>query len=224
MASFSTTADRLKKEAEKLNRDRVKTHSYPLRNDDNFWKQQELEKLAEAKQVMGRGVREEFADIVSSEFGIPQGTKIRKAVMTVSKGKTLFSLSQLTKAVKILIKEVPFIVFKPKCEFKPYLNVVFWIKDEDEDCCSIINRIESVKKEIAVDGINIKFEPEKIFFPSTYILNLIEKNSEIEIFNMRIKMKKEEDYQFRSIVNLICPSHKKATPSFISVKCFNKET
>ena len=203
MASFSATADRLKKEAKNLSRDRVKTHSYSLRNDENFRKQQELEKLAEAKQVMGRAVREEFADIISSEFGIPQGTKIRKAKLVVCKGKTLFSLSQLNKAVKTLIKEVPFIVFKPQCEFKPYLNVVFWIKDEDEDRCFVINRIESVKNEVVVDGINVKFEPEKIFFPSTCILNLIEKSSEIEIFNMRIKMKKEEDYQFRSVVNLI---------------------
>ena len=132
-------ADQLNKEAEKLSHDRVQTRSYLLRNDYNFWNQQELEKPAETKQIMGRAFREKFADIVSSEFDVPKGTKLRKAVMTVCQGKTLFSISQPNKAVKILIKEVPFIVFKPSFEFKPYLDVVFGIEEENESMSQTIS-------------------------------------------------------------------------------------
>ena len=152
-------------------------------------------------QMMARAIREKFADIVSSRFCIPsECPNMRKAIVTIRKGKVSFFSEQLLRSIKLLLEDVSYIAFKsPKC-LLPYVTVLFWVKEENDENCDVMKQVETMRREVAVDGLQIKFDVDPVLAPTRYVLYLFEKSSGFQFSKAGIS---EKEKQFNAILNLI---------------------
>ena len=153
-------------------------------------------------QMMARAIREKFADIVSSGFCIPsECPNMRKAIVTIRKGKVSFSSEQLLRSIKLLLEDVPYIAFKSPKGLLPYVTVLFWVKEENDENCDVMKQVETMRREVAVDGLQIKFDVDPVLAPTRYVLYLFEKSSGFQFSKAGISEKEEK--QFNAILNLI---------------------
>ena len=148
---------------------------------------------------MARGIREKFAHIVSSGFCIPsQCPNMRKAIVTICEGKVSFSTEQLQRSIKLLLEDVPYIAFKSPKGLLPFVTVLFWVKEQN---CDVMKQVETMKREVAVDGLQIKFDVDVVLAPTQYVLYVYKKSSGFEFSKAGLSEKEEK--QFNAILSLI---------------------
>ena len=136
---------------------------------DGMLEQSELLGRARKHQEEARKIRKIFKDIAKEGNSIPSDDEIlRKGVLTVSRGKALFSTDQLIQVCEHMFEELPFVAFKGPADARPYAVVVFSPNCQYVDVCKVKTRLEIFKKEVAVDNFLIRFKVESIFTPEKY--------------------------------------------------------
>ena len=103
---------------------------------DGLMEQTELLRRARKHQEEARKIRKIFLDIDKEGKSIlADGEMLRKGVLTVSRGKALFSTDQLIQVCKHMFEDLPFVAFKGPADMRPYVVVIF----------SAVNTVMSVK-------------------------------------------------------------------------------
>ena len=127
-----------------------------------LWANYELVQQAREIENAARGIRKQFQEIAASGLSVPSSTSLRKAVVSVKRGKFMFSTDKLAKVVQVLMKNFPYILFRPKSEVKKYVILLFWSTDTDDSACQVQKRFEIVKQEIAVDLFQLRCIVENV--------------------------------------------------------------
>ena len=123
---------------------------------------------ARSIQMMAWAIREKFADIISSGFCIPtECPNMRKAIVAIRKGKVSFSSEQLPRSIKLLLEDVPYIAFKSPKGLLPYVTVLFSVREENDENCDAMKQVETIRREVAVDGFQIKFDVDPVLAQKT---------------------------------------------------------
>ena len=138
-------------------------------------------------------MREKFKEIVEEGLPVPNGALLRKAIISARKGKISFSNEQLLKACEVLFEDTPYIVFKSPKESRPYVTVPFWACDPQKEKCSVLKHLDAVRKEVAVDRVEIKIDIDAVFAPARYVLYLMDNCSGSAVRNRHLKLGNEED-------------------------------
>ena len=73
-------------------------------------------------------------------------------MLTVSRGKALFSTDQLIQVCIHMFEDLPFVAFKGPADARPYVVVVFSADCQYGDVCKVKTRLEIFKKEAAVEN------------------------------------------------------------------------
>ena len=115
--------------------------------------------------------KKQFQDIGTTSQ--PAATLLRKAVISVKKGKMLFSFEQLTKVVTLLMDDLPYILFRPKSETKDYVLLLFWVTSQDDSNCTLQKSIQNIKQEILSDGFQLRFTVENVTAPRREVSYLV---------------------------------------------------
>ena len=131
---------------------------------DGMLEQSKLLERARKHQEQARKIRKIFNDIDKEGKSIlSDGEMLRKGVLTVSRGKALFSTDQLIQVGEHMIEDLPFVAFKGPADACPYAVVIFSPNCQYGDVCEVKTRLEIFKKEVAVDNFLIRFKVESIF-------------------------------------------------------------
>ena len=96
---------------------------------------------------------------------------------------------------------MPYIAFKSPKGLLSYVTVLFWGKEENDENCDVMKQVETMRREVAVDGLQIKFDVDDVLAPTRYVLYLYEKSSGFEFSEAGFSEKEEK--QFNAILNLI---------------------
>ena len=166
MEKYTKMADQLERQAEEI----VPVDARPYTSCYKaLHENQDLLERTRSMQAMARSMRENFAHIVSFAFCIPsECPNMRKVIAAIRKVKVSFSSEQLLRSIKLLLEDVPYITFKSPKDLLPYLTVLFWVKEENDKNGDVMKQVETMRREVAVDGLSEK--EEKQF---NAILNLI---------------------------------------------------
>ena len=127
-----------------------------------LYQQEELIERARTMEDSARQIRHQFQTIADSGFPLPISTLLRKAVVSVKKGKFMFSTEQLSCVVQMIMENKPYLLFRPKSDTKDYVILVFWSTNFDHTLCSIQENAEVIKKEVLADGYRLRFKVENI--------------------------------------------------------------
>ena len=95
----------------------------------------EFEKIitrAREMESAARDIRKKFQEIATSGLSIPSSSLLRKAIISVKRGKVMFSMDQLVQVVDVIMGNLPYILFRPKSETKEY--VVFLVYQHGRGC------------------------------------------------------------------------------------------
>ena len=76
-----------------------------------LWANYELVQQAREMENAARDIRKQFQEIAASGMSVPSSTSLRKAVVSVKRGKFMFSTDQLAKVVQVLMENFPYILF-----------------------------------------------------------------------------------------------------------------
>ena len=68
----------------------------------------------------------------------------------------------------MLLEGVPYIAFKSPKGFLPCVSHLFWVKEENDENCSIMKQVEVIKREVAVDWQQIMFDVDAVLAPTRY--------------------------------------------------------
>ena len=98
-----------------------------------------------------RDIRKQIREIAKSEFLLPKSTLLRKAVLSVKRGKLSFSHKQLKEVMFMLVGELPYLLFRSESETKSYIILIFWSTSEEESSCEIDLRFKAFQKEVAAE-------------------------------------------------------------------------
>ena len=160
METYTSQADELRKQAEETQF----PNYYPPFSScyEVLLDQQDLIDQAQVMESKARSIRSRFQEIANSNPLIPASTLLRKAVVSVRKGKIGFSVEQLEEVVALIMKTYPYILFKPKAKSKDYVIVLFWATTNDDTKCLIQTEAQIVEKEIAVDQFKLRFAVENV--------------------------------------------------------------
>ena len=60
-----------------------------------------------------RDIRKKFQEVVASELPIPSSSLLRKAIVSVKRGKVMFSMNQLVQVVDMMMGNLSYILFSP---------------------------------------------------------------------------------------------------------------
>ena len=113
-------------------------------------------------------------ELIEPGFPLPTSILLRKALVSVKKGKCMFSIKQLLRVVRMIMDNKSYLLFRPKSDTKDYVILVFWSTNFDDTLCSIQENTEVIKKEVLADGYQLWFKVENIPSPrifSLYMLN-----------------------------------------------------
>ena len=114
---------------------------------DGLMEQTELLGRARKHQEEARKIQKIFKDIAKKGNSIPSdGEMLRKGVLTVSRGKALFSTDQLIQVCEHMFDKLPFVAFKGPTDARPYVVVVFSPNCQYGDVCEVKTRVEIFKK------------------------------------------------------------------------------
>jgi len=108
--------------------------------------QENLIHQAKEIETAVRNIRKQFQEIAESGFPVPNSTLLRKAVVSVKKGKLMFSSEKLKHAVTMVMGDLPYILFRPKSETKDYVILIFWSASFDDTACEIQQKTEIINK------------------------------------------------------------------------------
>ena len=98
-----------------------------------------------------RDIRKKFQEIATSGLPIPSSSLLRKAIISVKRGKVMFSMNQLIQVVDVIMGNLSYILFCPKSETKEYEVLLFWSTNMDDAACEEQKNMEIIKREVAVD-------------------------------------------------------------------------
>ena len=159
---------------------------------DGMLEQSKLLGRARKHQEEARKIRKIFLDIDKEGKSIlTDGELLRKGVLTVSRGKALFSTDQLIQVCGHMFEDLPFVAFKGPADACPYVVVIFSTNCQYGDVCEVKTRLEIFKKEVAVDNFLIRFKVESIFSPEKYFQRLQDRSSGFIIRNKNCGISKE---------------------------------
>ena len=82
-----------------------------------------------------RDIRKKFQEIAASGLPIPTSSLLRKAIISVKRGKVMFSMNQLVQVVDVMMENLPYILFRPKSEIKENVILLFWSTNMDDAAC-----------------------------------------------------------------------------------------
>ena len=169
------------------------TTNYPYSSCyDGMLEQSMLLGRARKHQEEARKIRKIFLDIDKEGKSIPaDGEMLRKGVLTVSRGKALFSTYQLIQVCEHMFEDLPFVAFKGPTDARLYVVVIFSANGQYGDVCEVKTRLEIFKKEVAVDNFLIRFKVESIFSPEKYFQHLQDRSSGFIIRNENCGISKE---------------------------------
>ena len=171
MQSFTNKADELYLEAENV---RLPDYIPPFTSCyETLFQQEELIERARTMEDLARQIRQQFQAIADSGFPVPTSTLLRKAVVSVRKGKFMFSTEQLSRVVQMVMETKPYLLFRPKSNTKDYVILVFWATNFDDTCCNIQENAEAIKKEVLADGFQLRFKVENIPSPRRFIFYML---------------------------------------------------
>ena len=139
---------------------------------ETLYQQEELIERARAMEDSARQIRQQFQTIADSGFPLPTSTLLRKAVVSVKKGKFMFSTEQLSCVVQMIMENKPSLLFRPKSDTKDYVILVFWSTNFDDTLCSIQENAEVIKQEVLADGYQLRFKVENIPSPQRFRVRL----------------------------------------------------
>ena len=159
---------------------------------DGLMEQTALLRRARKHPEEARKIRKIFLDIDKEGKSIPaDGEMLRKGVLTVSRGKALFSTDQLIQVCIHMFEGLPFVAFKGPTDARPYVVVIFSADCQYGDVCEVKTRLEIFKKEAAVENFLIRFKVESIFSPEKYFQHLQDRSSGFIIRNENYGISKE---------------------------------
>ena len=171
MQSYTNRADELYLEAENV---QIPDFIPPFTSCyETLYKQEELIERARTMEDSVRQIRHQFLTIADSGFPLPNSTLLRKAVVSVKKGKFIFSTEQLSRVVQMIMENKPYLLFRPKSDTKDYVILVFWSTNFDDKLCSIQENAEVIKKEVLADGYQLRFKVENIPLPRRFTLYML---------------------------------------------------
>ena len=114
---------------------------------------------------------------------------------------------------------MPYIVFKSPKKSRPYVIVLFWACDPQEEKCSVFKHTDAVRKEVAADRVEIKIDIDAVFAPSRYVLYLMDKCSSTAVYYRHLKLGGEEDKQLAASMSILCnPRLRRITPTRVPLK------
>jgi len=171
MQSFTSRADELYIEASQV---QIPDYIPPYTSCyESLWEEENLIQRAREMESQAREIRSQFQSIAESGFPVPNTSLLRKAVISVKKGKLMFSAEQLNRVAKMIMSKKPYLLFRPKAETKSYVILIFWSTSIDDTECAIQQQAEIVKQEVAVDHFQLRFKVENIASPRRNLLYLV---------------------------------------------------
>ena len=187
--THTSMADEFEERAENVDVSTTHPHSSCY---DGLMEQTDLLRRARKHQEEARKIRKIFLDIDKEGKSIPaDGEMLRKGVLTVSRGKTLFSIDQLIQVCIHMFEGLPFVAFKGPADARPYVVVIFLADCQYGDVCEVKTRLEIFKKEGAVENFLIRFKVEAIFSPEKYFQHLQDRSSRFIVRNENCGISKE---------------------------------
>ena len=115
----------------------------------------------------------QFHAIAESGFPVADSTLQRKAVVSVKKGKLVFSQQQLKLEIVTLMGDLPYFLFRPKSITKDYAIILFWSTSLDDCACEVRRKADVYKQEIAAE-YQLRFKTEYVATPTRqfrYLMN-----------------------------------------------------
>ena len=88
---------------------------------ESLLKFEEIIIRAREMESAARDIRKTFQEIAASGLPIPSSSLLRKAIISIKRGKVMFSMDQLVQVVDVMIENLPYIVFRPKSKTKEYV-------------------------------------------------------------------------------------------------------
>ena len=130
--------------------------------------------IEEARRMekAARDIRKQFHEIANSGFLLPDSTFLRKAIVSVKRGKLSFSHEQLKQVVFMLMGELPYHLFRPKSDTKNYIILIFWSTSVEESGCKIQKKAKVFQEEVAAE-YQLRFKVENAPAPKRQIQYLI---------------------------------------------------
>ena len=116
---------------------------------------EEIITRAREMESAARDIRKKFQEIATSGLPIPSSSLLRKAIISVKRGKVMFSMDQLVQVVDVIMGNLPYILFRPKSETKEYVVLLFWSTNMDDAACEVQKNMEIFKREVAVDQFQL---------------------------------------------------------------------
>ena len=98
---------------------------------------EEIITRAREMESAARDIRKKFQEIATSGLPIPSSSLLRKAIISVKRGKVMFSMDQLVQVVDVIMGNLPYILFRPKSETKEYVVLLFWSTNMDDAACEV---------------------------------------------------------------------------------------
>ena len=171
MQSYTNRADELYLEAQNV---QIPDYIPPFTSCyETLYQQEELIERARTMEDSARQIRQQFQTIADSGFPLPTSTLLRKAVVSVKKGKFMFSTEQLSRVVQMIMENKPYLLFRPKSDTKDYVVLVFWSTNFDDTLCNIQENAEVIKQEVLSDGYQLRFKVENIPSPRRFTLYML---------------------------------------------------
>ena len=171
MQSYTNRADELYLEAQNV---QIPDYIPPFTSCyETLYQQEELIERARTMEDSARQIRQQFQTIADSGFPLPTLTLLRKAVVSVKKGKFMFSTEQLSRVVQMIMENKPYLLFRPKSDTKDYVVLVFWSTNFDDTLCNIQENAEVIKQEVLADGYQLRFKVENIPSPRRFTLYML---------------------------------------------------
>ena len=122
----------------------------------------EMESAAREMESAARDIQKKFQEIAAFGLPIPTSSLLRKAIISVKRGKVMFSMDQLVQVVDVMMENLPYILFCPKSETKEYVVLLFWSTSMDDAACEVQKKMEVIKQEIAVDQFQLSCVVENV--------------------------------------------------------------
>ena len=129
METYTSQADDLYQEANK-----IEYPDYIPPYTSRYERLLEFEEIitrAREMESAARDIRKKFQEIATSGLPIPSSSLLRKAIISVKRGKVMFSMDQLVQVVDVVMGNLPYILFRPKSKTKEYVVLLFWSTNMD---------------------------------------------------------------------------------------------
>ena len=123
---------------------------------------EEIITRAREMESAARDIRKKFQKIATSGLPIPSLSLLRKAIISVKRGKVMFLMDQLVQVVDVIRGNLPYILFRPKSETKEYVVLLFWSTNMDDAACEVQKNMEIIKREVAVDQFQLRCVVENV--------------------------------------------------------------